>query len=216
MTARARRDALAWLLASVLLLLFLWRVAIPATTAMTHGFSAYYTSARLVRDGADPARFYDDDWFFEQTKRVVSTRAGDIYNTNTPVTALLFWPLVGFTPDTARLLWTGLNLLFLGLALVLTLRATRGDLLAGAIGLALLALSQPVADQVHLGQAYALVLLGEAVVLWAYLSGRDTLAGTVLGLLLVVKSAGLLLPLLLLGQRRWRALCWMVATIAGV
>src|SRR5262249_1808481 len=137
-------------------------------------------------------------------------------NTNTPVTSLLFAPLVGLAPATARALWVGLNVLFLGLALLVTLRATRGGLLAGAAGLVLLALYQPVAEQVHLGQAYTLALLWQAVVLWASLARRDAVAGSVLGLMLIGKTAGLLLPLLLLAQRRWRALGWMVLMIAGV
>ena len=169
-----------------------------------------------MRAGADPARFYDDDWFFAATQRIVDGRAGDIYNTNTPVTALLLAPLVGLAPARARVAWTLLNLCFLGLALAVTLRATRGDRLAGALGLGLLALYQPVAQQLYHGQAYALVLLGEAAILWAYLARREALAGGVLGLLLIGKTAGLLLPLLLLAQRRWRALGALLLAVAAV
>jgi alpha-1,2-mannosyltransferase len=214
--ARASRAALPWLPAGALLLLFLLRVAGPAAVTPTHGFSAYFTAARLVREGADAARFYDDAWFWDQTVRLGFAGTEDIYNANPPVTALLLWPLSSLAPSTARVLWTTLNLLFLGLALAITLRALRAPPVAGALGLALLALAQPVRAEMQLGQAYALLLLGMAALLWAYLAGRDPAVGLILGLLLIGKTAGLLLPLLLLGQRRWRALGWTALTIAGV
>jgi len=214
--ARAFRIVLPWLPACALLLFFLLRVALPAATTPTHGFSAYFTAARLIREGADPARFYDDAWFWEQTVRLGFAGAEDIYNANPPVTALLLWPLASFAPPTARMLWTGLNLLFLGLALTLTLHTLRAPPAAGACGLALLTLAQPVREEVRLGQAYALLLLGLAAFLWAYLAGHDRAVGVVFGLILITKTAGLLLPLLLLGQRRWRALGWTLLTMAAV
>src|SRR5213080_4049587 len=137
--ARARLAAPARLLAVALLLLFIWWVALPAATRPTHGFSAYYTAARLVLEGQDPARFYDDDWFREQTVRLGFAGAEDIYNVNPPTAALLLLPLAGLTPQVARAVWTGLNLLFLGLALAGLLRLTRGGALASAGGPAMLA-----------------------------------------------------------------------------
>ena len=218
--ARARLAAPARLLAVALLLLFIWWVALPAATRPTHGFSAYYTAARLVLEGQDPARFYDDDWFREQTVRLGFAGAEDIYNVNPPTAALLLLPLAGLTPQVARAIWTGLNLLCLGLALAGLLRLTCGDALASvgvlggardlppagrtarrrrvgqdaltAGGLALLVLFQPAREEVRLGQAYALLLLGEVALLWAYLARRERTAGLLLGLLLGVKTAGLL------------------------
>lgn len=214
--ARRMRIALPWLAACALLFSFLLGIALPAATTPTHGFSAYYTAARLIREGADPARFYDDAWFWEQTVRLGFAGAEDIYNANPPVTALLLWPLASFAPSTARMFWTGLNLLFLGLALWLTLRTLRAPPAAGAFGLALITLAQPAREEVRLGQAYALLLLGLAAFLWAYLAGNDRAVGIIFGLLLIAKTAGLLLPLLLLGQRRWRALGWTLLTMVAV
>src|SRR5205814_7104372 len=83
-------------------------------------------------------------------------------------------------------------------------------------GLALLALFQLAREEVRLGQAYALLLLGEVALLWAYLAHRERTAGLFLGLLLGVKTAGLLLPALLLAGRRWRALGWTLVALALV
>jgi hypothetical protein len=90
------------------------------------------------------------------------------------------------------------------------------DTLAAAGGLALLVLFQPAREEVRLGQAYALLLLGEVALLWAYLARRERTAGLLLGLLLSVKTAGLLLPALLLARRRWRALGWTLLAVALV
>lgn len=214
--SRARRPAPAWLLAAALVAWLLARVALPAATHLTYGFSAYYTAARLVREGQPAARLYDDAWFRTQTVRLGLAGAEDIFYVNPPPAALLFWPLAGLTPRQARALWTALNLTCLALAWWGLLRLTRGGPLAGALGLALLAVYEPVRAELQLGQAYALLLLAAVALLWAYLAGRDDVAGVLLGLMLAVKTAGILLPVLFVAQRRWRALAWTAATGAGV
>ncbi|HEX5505750.1 MAG TPA: glycosyltransferase family 87 protein [Thermomicrobiales bacterium] len=213
--SRARRLAPAWLLAAALVAWLLARVALPAATQLTYGFSAYYTAARLVREGRPAARLYDDAWFRAQTARLGLAGAEDIFNVNPPPAALLFWPLAGLTPREARALWTAVNLLCLALAWWGLVRLTRAGPVAGALGLALLAVYEPARAELHLGQAYALLLLAAVALLWAYVAGRDGPAGVLLGLMLAVKTAGILLPLLFVAQRRWRALAWTAATVAG-
>ena len=98
-------------------LLFAVLVACPAATQLTNGFSAYDTSARLVVEGANPAHFYDDEWFRLQTIRLGFGAAQDIYNVNPPAAALLMVPLAGLSPLAGKEVWTGLNLAFLAIAL---------------------------------------------------------------------------------------------------
>ncbi len=213
---RTRQMVLAWMLAGMLVLLFMLRVALPSATHLTHGFSAYFTAARLVTERQEVAKFYDDAWFSAQTRRLGFAGAEDIFNVNPPLAALLFYPLAGFEPGVARVIWTALNVLFLGLALVVLLHVGRSSGQATAMGVALLVLFQPVRIEVQLGQAYALLLLLEAVLLWVYVSRHDAFTGLVLGLMLVLKTAGLALPLLLVGQRRWHAVGWLLLTVGGV
>src|SRR5439155_7266018 len=73
-------------------------VAFPSAGRLTNGFSAYYTAAKLIREGAPVARFYDDEWFRAQTIRLGFERAPDIYNINPPAASLLFWPLSTLDP----------------------------------------------------------------------------------------------------------------------
>src|ERR1035437_3228764 len=83
-------------------LLFAVLVACPAATQLTNGFSAYDTSARLVVEGANPAHFYDDEWFRLQTIRLGFGAAQDIYNVNPPAAALLMVPLAELSPPSGE------------------------------------------------------------------------------------------------------------------
>ncbi|HVC34155.1 MAG TPA: glycosyltransferase family 87 protein [Chloroflexota bacterium] len=197
-------------------LAFLLLVARPAATHLTHGFSAYDTAARLLLEGQSPIRFYDDDWFRQQTIRLGFAGADDIYNLNPPTTALLLWPLAGLDPISAKVAWTALNLSFLALALFGLVHLTRGGLPAAVVGVVIVAVFQPVREEIGLGQAYALLLALEVALLWADQTRRDPVVGLVLGTMLSFKTAGIALPGLLLAQRRWRALDWTALTGAAI
>jgi hypothetical protein len=183
--------------------------ALPASTRLTNGFAAYYTAARLLHEGQPVARFYDDAWFRDQTIRLGFDRAQDVFNTNPPA-ALLLWPIATLPPIDAKITCTIFNLVCLALAaLVLVATATekrrRRSL---AVVLLLVGLFEPVAEEIRLGQAYALLLLAEVAFFAAYTRKRDALAGLPLGGMIALKTAGLALPLLLVAQRRWRALAY--------
>lgn len=212
------RRGLAWvvlaLTALILLLRFVPFIA-EAAVRPSHGFHAYYTASRLFTAGISATRFYDDDWFRAATERI-QPGANDIYNANMPTTGLLLLPLAGFEYVPARVIWTAFSLLILIAALAalawdLGLRGLK--LLFVALGLLVF---QPVYAQFAYGQAYSLMtaLLVLAWFGWRY--DRDGWFGGAVGLMLVLKSAGWPLILLMLLQRRWRALAWAVGWVAGV
>jgi hypothetical protein len=188
----------------ILALRFAW-LAIEAATRRSDGFGAYYTSAVLLRDGDDVAHFYDDRWFNAQVGAIVPG-VQDIYTPNPPTTAALMLPLAPLSYGTARTIWTVLNLMLLAVVLWWMAREARLST-PWALGLASLALiAEPVYANLRQGQAYVL-LLALTVFTWhGYRSRRDGLAGIALGLMLVFKTAGILLPLLLIRRRRWFAL----------
>jgi alpha-1,2-mannosyltransferase len=209
-------DVLAVAIAAAFLALFLVQVAVPAATRLTDGFTAYFTAARLVQAGQGAARFYDDSWFMAQTVQLGPAAAPDIYNLNPPAAALLLLPLAGLDPVLAKAVWTGLNLIFLGVASAgLVWLGRRSFTVVGAVVVAV-TLFQPVREEIRLGQAYAFLLLLQVMFCWAYLSGRDRPAGLALGLLLGLKTVGLALPFLLVGQRRGRALLWTALAVGVV
>jgi hypothetical protein len=198
-----------WALAALLLTRFLL-AAVASSSRHTSGFVAYYTSARLVREGSGAARFYDDRWFEAQVARQTPD-VGDIYNVNPPAASLMLWPLAGLSYTEARTVWTGFNLLVLGVTARVLLRHLGISGAALAAALAVLMLWQPLLRNFALGQAYV-VLLGLLTLAWyAYRHRRDALLGSALALALVLKAAGVSIWLLLLWQRRWRALGWAVS-----
>jgi hypothetical protein len=140
--------------------------------------------------------------------------ADDIYNLNPPTMALLFWPLAVLPPYEAKAVWTGLNLLLLGLALGGVIHTIRGGPLEAAAGIVLIAVFQPIREDLRLGQVYVLLLAIAVVVLWSYVEGRALWTGLGIGLLLGLKTAGVGLLVLLVSQRRWRALVWTGGTLA--
>lgn len=195
--------------------LFLWQVARPAAGQLTHGFSAYYTASRLVREGASVANFYDDAWFHAQTVRLGFSGAEDIYNLNPPTTALLFWPLAAMPPGEAKAAWTVGNVLLLALVIAQLVRTLGGGAVEVAVGTVLVAGFQPVREDLRLGQVYILLLALETLLFWAYRSRRSVVAGGSLGLALGFKTTGAGLLLLLATHRRWPGVLW-TGLVVGV
>jgi len=196
-----------------LALLLLARTVWNTSGDLSHGFAAYYTSAHLVLDGADPVRFYDNRWFMERTRELGFGDTPDIYNINPPSTALMLLPIARLSPETADVIWSIANFILLAGALWLLVAAlqaagyslrSRPLLLAALLGFA--ALFNPVHVNFQYGQAYVLMLFLLSVALLAFVRGWDARLGGSLALMLTLKSAGTLLWLVLLLDRRWRAL----------
>src|SRR5262245_64326277 len=53
-------------------------------------FPTYYTAAKLLQNGEDFSRFYDDAWFFQRAGEIARP---ELYNANTPLMAFFFLPL---------------------------------------------------------------------------------------------------------------------------
>jgi hypothetical protein len=214
----ATNSYCAAIVAIVATLWLVTRVAIPASTEVTNGFAAYYTAGRLVRESAAASRFYDDDWFMAQTVRLGFDRARDIYNLNPPAAALILWPLAELDPVVAKQVWTWINLGFLGLAcLALADSQARSKFIWKlALAVALVGLFEPVAEEVRLGQAYALLLALEAGFVWALGRKIDLAAGVTLAVMIAFKTAGLGFPAMLAIRSRGAAVICTVLGVAAV
>jgi hypothetical protein len=187
------------------------RFTVSAAVRPSNGFAAYYTASRLVKEGVDVSRFYDDAWFRAEIAEY-GPDVNDIYNLNPPTTALLLLPLAGLDYTAARIAWTFFNLMCLTGAVGWLMQQTgfRGLWIPGFIAFALL--YQPVYANFSQGQAYVLMLVLLAMAWHGYRHRRAWVLGIALGLMLVLKTAGVLLWLLLLVQGRWRALAWGAAS----
>jgi hypothetical protein len=186
-----------------------------AATRPSVGFTAMYTSARLIREGAPLARAYEDDWFHAQIDRF-TPGVRDIFRPNPPSAALLALPLASLDYRPARSAWIGLSLLIL---VLLCIRFRRYLNLQGLAtpGLVLFFLAfQPIRRCLWFGQVY-IVLLGLLVLAWEGLRrGKGSLGGIPLGLLFGLKSAAMPLWLVFLQRRQRRALIWAVGTLAAI
>ena len=113
-TSLVRRPAIApaWIaraLAGAAALLFVGARVIPSARDLSHGFAAYYTSARLLLDGVDPAGFYRNRWFMERTIALGFQDSPDIFHVNTPATSLIMLPFAWLSPAEADAGWSLLN-----------------------------------------------------------------------------------------------------------
>lgn len=198
--------------------LFVVRTAMPAADNLTHGFLAYYVGAQTIADAEPGVRLYDEAWFADRVAALTEGRVRDIFLANPPAMAVLWLPLAALPVETARSIWTWLNVLFLSIAIGLI----ANELLSGQLTLAVVALaalftlSAPVREQFRLGQMYAFLLWLHVIGWRAYAHRHDRWAGFALGLALVVKLSGWPIGLLMVAQRRWRAVGWTILTILAV
>lgn len=185
-------------------------VLYPAAGRQTGGFGAYYTSSRLLINGQISAAIYDAAYFRPLVEADSGGATGDIYNANPPTTSLMLAPLAFLSSAEARLIWSWLNLLLLlgGLGGLVWAFAGRPDLLTylavGATGL----LFQPVIENFRYGQAYVLLFLLLSLAAVAFQRDRPSAGGIALALMLILKTAGWPLLLLLAWRRQWRYLAW--------
>ncbi|MFQ5613244.1 MAG: glycosyltransferase family 87 protein [Anaerolineae bacterium] len=203
-------------------ILLVTRVVIPATGHMTYGFIGPYTSSRLLLQGELGPQAYDNDWFIGQVRTITEQPLDEVLSPNLPTMALMALPFAYLPPQLARDTWIWLNLFILlgslGLLLITLHRFNRNGpqavrwflLLALAMGFS------PLLQNFVLGKGYILMLAFYVGALWGLVTKRDALVGLALGLAFVFKTSGVLLWLLLLVCRRWKALGWGIGTVLGI
>jgi hypothetical protein len=211
------RPALLWALLAALVALFLVRTVIPAAGRISNGFLGCYVAGQMLKKGEPGGDLYDDALVLARSAQV-SGGPVDVYSPNPPPLAVAFLPLAYLQLTDARHLWIWLNVLFLGLAIALiaTQFSRPSPLLPIVVLTALFTLASPVRHQIFQGQLYGLLLLLHVIGWRAYTRRRDALAGTALGLAMVLKVSGWPIGLLMIAQRRWTAVAWAVIAALAV
>jgi hypothetical protein len=211
------RTPLIWALLAVLIALFLVRTVIPASNLITSGFLACYVGGQMAKNLEPGGHLYDEALFLKRSEEASGGQARDVYSPDPPPLAVACLPLAYLQTTNARHVWIWLNVLFLGLAisLIATEFSRPPQLLTITLLTALFTLAAPTRDQFLLGQLYALLLLLHVVGWRAYIARRDALAGTALGFAMVLKVSGWPIGLLMMAQRRWRAVGWAVIAALG-
>jgi hypothetical protein len=199
-----------WLTVFILSCYFIYYV-IENAARPSHGFATYYTASRLLLQGEDVNNFYDDNWFSSKVKEDVPG-VYEIYNVNTPTTAFMLLPIAFFNYSSARVCWTLFNLIIFIVTLVYLIRKNKLQNAWVPLIIILCLGFQPLYSNFAYGQVYVLVFCLLILAWFTYESGRNELLGFLLGLIFILKTAGIFLIILLLLQKKWRSFLWALAT----
>ena len=189
------RVQILWLAAIILALYFIC-FFIQNASQPSHGFASYYTASKLLIEGEDVADFYDDDYFSSKVEDYVPG-VYEIYLVNLPTTALVFLPVANFDYKTAKTIWTIFNILLL--TVVFGLIINKLNLEGAWIPLAFLLLLafQPLYANIAFGQVYIFIFFFLVLAWFAYETGNELLLGISIGLVFILKTAGIFLLILL-------------------
>jgi Glycosyltransferase family 87 len=140
----------------------------PAWSTIHSDFSNYYVSARLVVEGQDLTKLYNNDWFQDQIKEHGIDEPGK-FAPFPPITAWVMVPLTFTDVLTAKRIWTVLNCLLLIASIWLIYRLTNWDWPSSA--LLVLATGNGLVNNFRFGQLYLLVTV--AILLSFYLINKN-------------------------------------------
>ncbi len=212
--SRLGKTALAALVIGLSLDVLL-RGLIPALAGPAGDFANFYTASRIVVDRQPLEEAYRDfTWFQKRMDQYgVGGQLGG-FIPHPPPAAVVFIPLSGLDPVTAKRVWTALNLI-LCLVCIFLLAETSGlhPLLAGLI---LLSTGAGLRNNFLFGQLYLLLLASLLGGLHFVQKGRPVLAGLLLGSLVPVKYAAFPWALYFCWRRRWQTVISMGAVALAV
>lgn len=183
----------------------------PALTRIDTDFPNYYTSSRLLMEGKDLSRLYDDEWFQEQITSYGMNQAGR-FSPFPPITALIMMPVALFSPLRALQVWTVLNLGILVMSIALLSRIVGKNWLWSALlflgsGLALI-------NNFRFGQLYLVLTF---LLILGYDSWRKfspTRSGILFGIGSAIKYFPLILIPFYVARREWKIVFTCLLTLA--
>ena len=206
-----RKIQILWVIVSILTVYFIY-YAILHSTKPSQGFASYYTSSRLLIEGYEPSHFYDDDWFSTEVERIVPN-IHEVYLVNPPTISFIMLPLAFLDYSVARSIWIVFNLAILIFMIAFLIKQLRFEGIWIPFTILLILLFQPLYVNFAYGQMYVLIFCLLSLVWYAYNSSKDLLLGLLLGLVIILKTAGIFLIVLLVLKKKWRSLLWTFLTI---
>jgi Glycosyltransferase family 87 len=209
-----RRPA-ALLLFVALTLLLAARGIVPALSKVDTDFPNYFTAAKIVADGGDTDRLYDNGWFQDQMRRYQIGKASEgEFKPFPPPTALLLLPLARLQPlDALRVLTVG-SVLCLICSIILLAKILSCSLVDSTVFVLLSGYA--VLGALRLGQPYILVSLSCIVGYYARLKGRPLLAGICFGLFTPIKYFPVVFLVYFAFRKEWKVVLGGAAAILMV
>ena len=189
---------------------------VPAMSEIDADFPGYFISAKIVVDGLETQRLYDDDWFREQIRRygLESAKNPGKFAPFPPPTALLLVPLARFEPLTALRIVTAVSVLSLICSIILLARILDWTPVDSA--LFILSSGFAIISGVRFGQPYILISMFCILGYYLYLARRPWLAGICLGLFVPMKYFPVIILAYFAFRKEWKIVMGGAMAIAGV
>jgi hypothetical protein len=209
-----RRSA-ALLLFVALTLVLAARGIVPALSKVDTDFPNYFTAAKIVADGGNADRLYDNEWFQDQMRRYQIGKASEgEFKPFPPPTALLLLPLARLQPLDALRVLTAVSILCLICSIILLAKILSWSLVDSTVFVLLSGYA--VLGALRLGQPYILVSLACIVGYYARLKGRPLLAGICFGLFTPVKYFPVVFLVYFAFRKEWKVVLGGAASILMV
>jgi hypothetical protein len=188
-------------------------------------FGVFYAAATLVREGRGD-ELYDIDAIVREEARVYRRPVEQtpvLPYFNPPAFAGVLVPLTWLPPGTAGAILLAVTTCAFIAGVALLWRRSRLGVPGAWVALGMLAAFQPVRDTLFHGQPSFVLLFAFSGAYAAFASGRERLAGALLGLLLLKPNYALVPVAILLWKRRWTALggftsvaaVWLAVSLAA-
>src|SRR3984957_365049 len=202
----------ALLLFVALTLVLAARGVVPALSKVDTDFPNYFTAAKIVADGGNTDRLYDNGWFQDQMRRYQIGKASEgAFKPFPPPTALLLVPLARLQPIDALRVLTGVSVLCLICSIILLARILSWSLVDSTIFVLLSGYA--VLGTLRLGQPYILVSLSCILGYYARLKSRPSPAGMCFGLFTPVKYFPVVILVYFAFRKEWKVVLGGAAVI---
>jgi hypothetical protein len=189
------------------------RGIVPGLSRIDTDFPNYFTAARIVTDGRNVQRLYDDSWFQEQMRRYGMDSVSS-FSPFPPPTALLLVPLAGFEPLTALRVLSTVSVLCLICSMFLLARILVWSVVESAVFVLLSGYA--ILNGLRFGQPYILVSTLCILGYYAYVKRRPLLAGMCFGLFVPIKYYPLIFLAYFAFQKEWKVVLSGALVILGV
>jgi len=183
---------------------------------LTHGFASYYTSARMLTDGSDMSQAYDTTYYFAKMQSYGFGNVKDL--SNLPTGSFIMLPLCRFEPNTAKIIWNILGIIFLFTSILLLFRSFNIPLFStpGLILILITLLFYPFYYNIAFGQAYAMLLLLASVSVYGFKKDNVSLITIPIALIIILKGYGFYPLAALLFMKKPKAFFLTVGLTAAI
>jgi len=205
----------ALLLFVALTLVLAARGVVPALSKVDTDFPNYFTAAKIVADGGDTDRLYDNGWFQDQMRRYQIGKASEgEFKPFPPPTALLLVPLTRLQPLNALRVLTCVSVLCLVCSISLLAKILSWSLVDSAVFVLLSGYA--TLNALRFGQPYILVSLSCILGYYAHLKRRPLLAGICFGLFTPIKYFPVIILIYFAFRKEWKVVLGGAAAILMV